>query len=330
MYKNKIILITGGTGSWGCELTKKLLKEGIREIRIFSRNELSQVLMKREFNDDRLKFIIGDVRDIYSLKLAMENVDYVFHLAALKHVPICEIQPREAILTNIYGTENVIKAAIEKKVSKVIDVSSDKAVSPYNLYGMSKAIGEKLIINANLLSDETRFVCIRGGNVMGSNGSVIPFFIEQIKSQNFVTITHKEMTRYFISLEEAIQLLTKAAEISFGGETIVMNMPACKIVDLANVIIKNYGNEETKIKYIGMRPGEKLHEELISNHESINSYIISNNYYLIKPSIDIKGLNEYYNNFSNYKKVEFESFNSYQVLMDINQIEEKFKKAKFI
>lgn len=330
MYENRIILITGGTGSWGQTLTKRLLKENVKEIRIFSRNELNQVYMQREFNDNRLKFIIGDVRDLNSLNLAMKNVDYVFHLAALKHVPICEIQPVEAILTNIGGTQNVIKASLENNVDRVIDVSTDKAVAPHNLYGMTKAIGEKLITNANLLSNNTKFVCIRGGNVIGSNGSVIPFFINQIQSNNFVTITHKEMTRYLISLEEAIDLLIKAAEISFGGEIIVMNMPACKIIDLAEVLIEEYGNKKTVINYIGLRPGEKLHEELISNNESQNSYIISDNYYLIKPDLYIEGLDEYYNGLMKLEKVKFESFNSSQILMNSSEIRGKLKKSKFI
>lgn len=330
MYKDKIILITGGTGSWGHVLTKRLLNEEAREIRIFSRNELSQVCMQREFSDNRVKFIIGDVRDQYAVDSAMRGVDYVFHLAALKHVPICEIQPREAILTNINGTQNVIQGAINNNVKKVIDVSTDKAVSPYNLYGITKAVGEKLIINANTLTKETKFVCVRGGNVIGSNGSVIPLFIDQIKEKNMLTITNTEMTRYFISLDEAIELLIKAAELSFGGEILVINMPACKILDLAKVLIEVYGNQETEIREIGLRPGEKLHEELISMYESPNSYSISDKYYLIRPQIDVVGLGKYYENFKEYRKVNFETFNSSQVLMNSEQIKAKLKEAKFI
>ncbi len=330
MYKDTTILITGGTGSWGKTLTSRLLLQGVKEIRIFSRNELSQVNMQREYNDSRIKYIIGDIRDYESIDLAMKNVDYVFHLAALKHVPICELQPREAILTNINGTENIIKASINNNVKKVIDVSTDKAVAPYNLYGMTKAVGEKLIIHANTLTDNTKFVCIRGGNVIGSNGSVIPFFIKQIKENNLVTITDFEMTRYFISLEEAIDLLIKASELSFGGETLVMNMPACKILDLAKVLISVYGNNDTKIKEIGLRPGEKLHEELISKHESPHTYQISNNYYLITPDININKLSDYYKNYENYKMVEFEVFDSSQNLMTKEQIIKKLKEAKFI
>ncbi|MGL5328921.1 MAG: polysaccharide biosynthesis protein [Peptostreptococcaceae bacterium] len=326
MFDDKCILITGGTGSWGKILTKRLLKENIKEIRIFSRNELAQVNMEREFNNPKIKYIIGDIRDLDSLRVAMKNIDYVFHLAALKHVPVCEYYPREAILTNINGTMNIINAAIENNVKKVIDVSTDKAVSPYNLYGMTKAVGEKLIINANTLNSNTSFVCIRGGNVIGSNGSVIPFFIDQIKKNNKITVTHPDMTRYFITLEDAINLLINASKISFGGETIVMNMPACKISDLSKVLISHYGDDNTKIEIIGLRPGEKMHEELISEHESPYTYRISDLYYSISPTIHIDNA-DYYNL---YKKVSFKSFNSSQNLMTIEELTATLKKSNFI
>lgn len=330
MYDSTTILITGGTGSWGQVLTKKLLSYDVKEIRILSRNELAQVNMKRKFNDDKIKYIIGDVRNLNSLMEAMEGVDYVFHLAALKHVPICENQPIEAINTNITGTENIVRAAIYNKVKKVIDVSTDKAVSPYNLYGMTKAVGERLIINGNIISNYTKFVCIRAGNVMGSNGSVIPLFIEQIKANNEVTITDLNMTRYFITLDEAIELLIKASKDSLGGEILVMNMSACRIIDLANVLIEIYGNKDTKIKEVGMRPGEKLHEELISRYESPNTYQISKSYYLILPPINIKNLDEYYDNFKGYQKVDFEVFDSSLNLMSKKQILEKLSTGGFI
>lgn len=327
MFTNKCILITGGTGSWGNVLTKTLLNENVKEIRIFSRNELSQVNMQREFNNDKIKYIIGDIRDLDSLRLAMKNVDYVFHLAALKHVPVCEYYPREAILTNINGTMNVITAAIENNVDKVIDVSTDKAVAPYNLYGMTKAVGEKLIINANTLGSNTKFVCIRGGNVMGSNGSVIPFFIEQIKKSNKITLTHPDMTRYFITLEDAIGLLLDASKISMGGETLVMNMPSCKMSDLSKILISHYGNKDTEIEIIGLRPGEKMHEELISEHESQHTYSISDLYYLIAPQISIDNV-EY--NHDVYKKVSFKTFDSSQNLMTIEELTNTLKKSRFI
>ncbi len=180
MFEDKIILVTGGTGSWGNELTKQLLEKNPREIRIFSRNELLQVEMARRFDNDKLNFIIGDVRDYDALNRACYGVDYIFHLAAMKHVPVCENLPQEAIKTNITGTTNLVNAAIENGIKKVIDVSSDKAVAPVNLYGMTKAVGEKIIIQANNIRSGCDFVCIRAGNVMGSNGSVIPLFIRQI------------------------------------------------------------------------------------------------------------------------------------------------------
>ena len=192
--KDQVVLITGGTGSWGQELTKQLLEKGVKEIRIFSRGELAQVLMERRFCDPRIKFIIGDVRELYALKDACKGVNTIYHLSALKHVPVCEKFPWEAIRTNIEGTRNVIEAAMYWDVDKVIDVSSDKAVSPLNLYGMTKAVGEKLIIQANDRSEHTKFICVRGGNVLGSNGSVVPHFINLIKAGKPVTITSSEMT----------------------------------------------------------------------------------------------------------------------------------------
>jgi FlaA1/EpsC-like NDP-sugar epimerase len=203
MFNNARILITGGTGSWGQTLTRMLLeKYDVKEIVVFSRGELQQVLMQRKFNDKRIKYVIGDVRDYDSVRFATKNIDYIFHMAALKHVPVCEEHPQEAIKTNITGTSNIVNAAIENRVKKVIDVSTDKAVEPVNLYGMTKSVGEKLIIQANDLTDYTKFVCIRGGNVMGSNGSVIPYFIEQIKAGGPITITDIEMTRFFLTLEK--------------------------------------------------------------------------------------------------------------------------------
>ncbi len=200
--------------------------------------------MERRFRDNRLRFVIGDVRDLEVMNEATRGVDYVFHLAALKHVPICELQPNEAIKTNIIGTQNLIKACIQNKVKKVIDVSTDKAVDALNLYGMTKAIGERLIIQANLLSKDTKFVCIRAGNVLGSNGSVVSFFINLIQTTKEITITDSRMTRYFITLTEAITLLFKAAEASYGGEIFVMRMPAYRIMDVAEVLIEDSGIED--------------------------------------------------------------------------------------
>jgi FlaA1/EpsC-like NDP-sugar epimerase len=281
--------------------------------------------MKRRFNDPRLKFVIGDVRDYDAVKLATRNVDYIFHLAALKHVPVCEENVQETIKTNIEGTTNIVNAAIENRVRKVIDVSSDKAVEPINLYGMTKAVGEKIIVQANDLTDYTKFVCIRGGNVMGSSGSVIPFFIEQIKSGGPITLTDHDMTRFFLTLEEAIQLLFKASIDSIGGETFVMNMPACYIKDLAQVLMDVYGQVE--IKETGMRPGEKLDEMLISHHESKLSYCYDDNYFLTLPSNYNQALSVRYQDCKSFPHKEFSSKTK---IMNKKEIKEMLKKGNFI
>lgn len=326
IFNNSKILITGGTGSWGQTLTKLLLdKHNPKEIICFSRGELQQVLMQRKFNNSKIKYIIGDVRDYEALKFATKNVDYIFHMAALKHVPICEDQPQEAIKTNIIGTTNIVNAAIENKVKKVIDVSTDKAVEPLNLYGMTKAVGEKLIIQANELTESTRFVCIRGGNVMGSNGSVIPYFIEQIKAGGPITLTNNAMTRFFLTLEEAIGLVFKAAEASIGGETYVMNMPACYIKDVAEVLMEVYGTVD--IKEIGSKPGEKIDEMLISKHEATVSYCFDDTYYVILPFKHKLSLQQKY---EHLKKFPSDEFSSKTFLMNKEQIREMLKKGKFI
>ena len=329
MFKNKSILITGATGSWGQELTTQLLERYPKKIIIFSRGELAQVNMERKFLNDKLEFIIGDVRDASAVDRLFDNkkIDCVFHLAALKHVPVCENQPQEAIKTNIIGTTNLVNAAVRYKVPKFIDVSSDKAVSPTNLYGMTKAVGEKIVIQANNLSDFTDFVCIRGGNVLGSNGSVVPLFIDQIEKFNKVTLTDGAMTRYFLTLAEAISLLFQAAEHSVGGETYVMNMPSFYISDLAEVLIKHYGNENTTIEAVGIRPGEKLHEVLISEHESARSYVFNEDYYIIMPELEItkdysytKGLNS----------VDFDKFSSMDNVKDENYLTKLLDKGGFL
>jgi len=328
MFKDKIILIDGGSGSWGNELTTQLLEKNPRKIIIYSRGELAQVNMQRKFNNDIIEYIIGDVRDTEAVDRVFErNIDYVFHLSALKHVPVCENQPQEAIKTNIMGTINLINAAIKYKTKKFIDVSSDKAVSPNNLYGMTKAIGEKLTIQANNLTDNTEFVCIRGGNVLGSNGSVVPHFINQIKNKNKITITDKTMTRFFLTLSEAISLLFEATEYSVGGETFVMNMPSFYINDLAEILIEFYGNSNTKIEEIGIREGEKVHEILISEHESINSYIFDDNYYIILPSIKI---NKNYSHLINCEKVNFKTFSSANNLKDKKFLRDLLIKGEFL
>lgn len=326
MFNGSKIFISGATGSWGQTLVSILLKNfDVGEIICFSRGELQQVLMKRKFNNPKLRFVIGDVRDFDSLLASTKDVDYIFHLAALKHVPICEDFPQEAIKTNINGTQNIINAAIQNRVKKVIDVSSDKAVEPINLYGMTKSVGEKLIIHANTLSDYTKFVCVRGGNVMGSNGSVIPFFIEQIKNGGPLTITDSRMTRFFLTLEESIYLLFKAFSNSMGGETFVMNMQSCYIKDLAEVLMDEYGS--VKIVETGIRPGEKLDEVLVSHHESALTHFYDENYFVILP---ISANGALLDKYSNLKKFPFDEFSSKTKMLEKDQIKNMLKKGKFI
>lgn len=315
LIKNKTIAIFGATGSWGNELTKQLLEKDPKKIIAYSRGELAQVNMERKFKDSRIEFIIGDIRDTDAVDRLFSNntIDYVYILAALKHVPVCENQPQEAIKTNIYGTTNIINAAIKYKVKKVIDVSSDKAVDPCNTYGLTKSIGEKLIIQANNLTKDTDFVCVRGGNVLGSNGSVVPLFIDQIKKYNKITVTCGRMTRYFLTLPEAISLLFQATESSIGGETYVMHMPSFYIDNLAKVLILHYGNNTTIVEEVGIREGEKMHELLISKHESCRTKILNKDYYVILPELKI---NRDYSHLDKAKKVNFEIFSSLDNLKD--------------
>ncbi len=326
MFNNSKIFVSGATGSWGQTLISLLLKNyDVAEIVCFSRGELQQVLMQRKFKNPKLKFVIGDIRDYDAVKNATKGVDYIFHLAALKHVPVCEINVQETIKTNISGTTNIVNAAIENRVKKVIDVSSDKAVEPINLYGMTKAVGEKIIVQANDLSDYTKFVCIRGGNVMGSSGSVIPFFIEQIKNGGPITITDLRMTRFFLTLEEAIQLLFKASIDSIGGETFVMNMPSCYIKDLAEVLMEVYGKVD--VIETGMRPGEKLDEMLISHHESQLTYSYDDHYFVTLPAGFNSKLSTRYESFL---KFPYDEFSSKTKIMNKEEIKDMLKKGNFI
>ena len=319
MFDNRIIAISGGTGSWGNELTAQLLTYNPKEIRIYSRGEFAQVTMQRKFNNPKLKFIIGDVRDFQALKKATKNVDYLFHLASLKHVPICELQPDEAIKTNIIGIQNIIECAIENNIKKVIDVSTDKACNPFCFYGMTKAVGEKLTQEASRQNSNTQFLVIRGGNALGSSGSVLGYFIQQINQYNKITITDMQMTRYFITLQEAIKLLFVSIASEYSGSILVMKMPACKIIDLARVLIQKYGNSETKIEIIGVRPGEKLHEALVSTYEATNCYEYNKDYYLIYP----------YNKLE-LPRVDFKEYASNDKLMTEQEIEEMLRKGNFI
>ncbi len=285
--------------------------------------------MKRVFEDNRLMFCIGDIRDRDALLLACQGVDYIFHLAALKHVPVCEDQPYEALKTNVIGTQHVIDAAIENRVKKVIYISTDKAANPSNFYGMTKAIGEKLIVYANLLMSNTKFVTVRGGNVLGSNGSVIHIFKKQIQEKNELSITDRNMTRFFLTLQEAIGLLFKASEESIGGEIFVMTMPTCRIMDLAEVLVDAMGKkmEDIRIIELGIRPGEKIHEILLSEFESLTTIHYDDQYLVILPVVNLPELKEHY---ASFKSVKVDSYCSSHSLMSKAQIREMLTKGGFI
>lgn len=317
MLKDKVVFVTGGTGSWGHELVRQMLAAPRRpkEIRIYSRGEHKQVAMRQEFgNDPLLKFIIGDIRDKDILGLAMKGSDIVFHLAALKHVPVCEENPWESVLTNVYGTQNVIECAIANKVDKVVDISTDKAVDPFNVYGATKAVGEKLIINANQnYVTDTKFVCIRGGNVMGTNGSVIPLFKEQLSKRNEITVTNEQMTRFLMSTREAIGLVFSAVEHAVGGEIFVMRMPATTVGNIAEVLITLFGNERSARRSIGIRPGEKMHEVLISKNEMPRARVFNDQYYVILPQFHNDRLEHRYASCANLEGEEFNSSNTRQL-----------------
>jgi len=267
-FTNKTILVTGGCGSFGQKFTEIVLKEyNPGAVRIYDNRELAEVGMERRFNDSRLRFFIGDVRDKSRLSRAMNGVDLVVHAAALKHVPICEYNPIEAVKTNIDGAVSVIDAAIDNKVEKVMAISTDKAVYPVNLYGATKMVAEKLFIQANSYSGGKRpiFSCSRYGNVIGSSGSVVPLFLEQKKSGE-ITITDEKMTRFWITLEGGIRFVISCIERMKGGEVFVPKIPSMKIIDLAEVIAPS-----AKRKIIGIRPGEKLNEVLLTEEEALHS-----------------------------------------------------------
>ncbi|MBO7744765.1 polysaccharide biosynthesis protein [Paenibacillus sp. MWE-103] len=326
MFTNQRILVTGGTGSWGYELIRQLLPQQPKQIIVFSRNESSQVAMSRSFEDPRLSFCIGDIRDKEALMRACERVDYVFHLAALKHVPVCEDQPYEALKTNVIGTQNVIEAAIANNVKRVIYISTDKAANPSNFYGMTKAIGEKLIVYANLLNSDTTFVCVRGGNVLGTNGSVVHLFTNQIRAKRQVRITDMRMTRFFLTLQDAITLLFKASQESVGGEIFVMTMPTCRIVDLAAVLMEDMGIDAEMVE-TGTRPGEKIHEILLTEHESTTTVAYDDEYLVILPTIDIPGLRQHY---GAHAKVDFDSYCSSESLMSKDEIRAMLVRGGFL
>ncbi|VVC04509.1 NAD-dependent glucose-6-phosphate dehydrogenase [Candidatus Bilamarchaeum dharawalense] len=279
ILEDKVILLTGGTGSFGQKFVELALKNhNPKAVRIYSRGEHKQVDMERKFNDSRLRFFIGDVRDNKRLHRAMNGVDIVIHAAALKHVPVCEYNPIEAVRTNIDGAVNVIDAAIDNEVEKVVALSTDKAVQPVNLYGATKTVAEKLFIQGNAYSGKrkTRFACVRYGNVLGSNGSVVPLFLQQRK-KNEITITDEKMTRFWITLEQGVDLVLKTIMQMKGGEIVIPKISSMKVTDLADVIAPN-----AKRKIIGIRPGEKIHEVLLTSEEANHTREFEE-YFVIEP-----------------------------------------------
>lgn len=263
---NKTLLITGGTGSFGNAVLKRFLNTDIKEIRIFSRDEKKQHDMRVGIQNPKVKFYIGDVRDYGSIYSALSGVDYVFHAAALKQVPSCEFYPIEAVRTNVLGTENVLNAAINQKVKKVICLSTDKAVYPINAMGISKAMMEKVVVAQSRTSGNTVLVCTRYGNVMASRGSVIPLFYEQIKNNQPITVTDPEMTRFMMTLNDAVELVLYAFEHGNSGDIFVQKSPASTIRELANAMVKIY-NSNVEVKIIGTRHAEKLYETLLAREE---------------------------------------------------------------
>lgn len=272
MFKNKVLLITGGTGSFGNAVLKRFLKTDIKEIRIFSRDEKKQDDMRKLYNNDKLKFYIGDVRNLESLREAVKGVDFIFHAAALKQVPSCEFFPMEAVRTNIIGTDNMLTAAIDEGVKRVVCLSTDKAAYPINAMGTSKAMMEKVIIakSRNVNPVKTTICCTRYGNVMASRGSVIPVFVEQIKSGKPLTITDSDMTRFLMNLDEAVDLVLFAFKNANQGDLFVQKSPASTVGDLAQAL-KQIFKSDSEIKVIGTRHGEKAHETLMTKEEKAKS-----------------------------------------------------------
>lgn len=267
-YKDKIILVTGGCGSIGSEIVKKLLSFEPKQLRVLDVSEESLFHLENELkNYNNIRFLIGDIREKDRVKFAMKDANIVFHAAALKHVPLCEYNPYEAVKTNIVGTQNLIECAREEKVEKFISISTDKAVNPINTMGATKLLSEKIVLGGSTGTLKTKFSCVRFGNVLRSSGSVIPTFEKQILNDEPITITSKEMTRFFMSIEQAVNLVLKSGKISEGGEIFILKMPSLKIVDLAEALIKKH-DKKVEIKIIGKRPGEKNHEVLITEEEA--------------------------------------------------------------
>lgn len=336
MFTGKTLLITGGTGSFGNAVLNRFLATNIGEIRIFSRDELKQDDMRhyyqREYPEysNKLKFYIGDVRDRQSIDKAMNGVDFIFHAAALKQVPSCEFFPIEAVKTNVLGTENVLQSAVDYGVKKVICLSTDKAAYPVNAMGTSKAMMEKVIVaKARTISpEETTICCTRYGNVLCSRGSVVPLFISQIKEGKPLTITEPSMTRFVMTLEEAVELVVYAFQNAESGDIMVQKAPACTIEVLAQAVKEIFGSEE-ETKIIGIRHGEKMYETLLTNEECANAIDMGNFY---RVPADKRGLNyDKYFTDGNLKRAELSEFNSNNTeLMNVEQVKEKLLTLSYV
>lgn len=329
-FNNITLMITGGTGSFGNAVLKRLLNTNIKEIRIFSRDEKKQDDMRKQYNNDKIKFYIGDVRDIQSVKNAMYGVDYIFHAAALKQVPSCEFFPLEAVKTNILGTDNVLTAAIECGVKKVICLSTDKAAYPINAMGISKAMMEKVFIAKSRTVDPNKtLICgTRYGNVMASRGSVIPLFIDQIKSGKPLTVTNPDMTRFLMTLDEAVELVVYAFQHAEAGDIMVQKAPASTIGDLAQAI-KELFHADNEIKIIGTRHGEKLYETLLTKEEYMVAQDMGN---FFRVPADKRDLN--YDKYFVEGKQELsvhEDYNSHNTTrLNVEQIKQKLLQVDYV
>lgn len=336
MFEGKTLMITGGTGSFGNTVLKRFLETDIGEIRVFSRDEKKQDDMRHEFQvthpevAHKLKFYIGDVRDLASVKNAMYGVDYIFHAAALKQVPSCEFFPVEAVKTNVLGTDNVLTAAIEAGVKTVICLSTDKAAYPVNAMGTSKAMMEKVVVakSRTVSPEKTKICCTRYGNVLCSRGSVVPLWIDQIKAGNPITITAPEMTRFVMSLEEAVDLVLFAFENGESGDILVQKAPACTIEVLAKAVAELF-NPETEIRVIGIRHGEKMFETLLTNEECANAIDMGNFY---RVPADKRGLNyDKYFKDGDVERIQLSEFDSNNTsLMTVEEVKEKLLSLQYI
>ena len=335
LFTNKTLMITGGTGSFGNAVLNRFLKTDIGEIRIFSRDEKKQDDMRHEFQAkmpeaaEKIKFYIGDVRDIASVKNAMHGVDYIFHAAALKQVPSCEFFPIEAVKTNVLGTENVLTAAIDEGVKTVICLSTDKAAYPINAMGTSKAMMEKVIVAKSRTTQTTKICCTRYGNVMCSRGSVIPLWIDQIRNGNPITITEPKMTRFIMSLDEAVDLVLFAFEHGTSGDILVQKAPACTIQTQAQAVCELFGGKKEDIRVIGIRHGEKMYETLLTNEECARAVDLGNFY---RVPADNRGLNydKYFKQGDTKRNLLHEFNSNTPTILDVEQVKEKLLKLQYI